>query len=103
MRFSFRFFGRIKNNLPCVNFFLDKGQNRCFYPGQKGKTTMDLKTQILKYLHDTGLKTYELEDRAGVPRATIYRYLSGKRGLMLSTAEILQEHMEKNPAQRAAS
>ena len=58
---------------------------------------MDLKKQISKYLKKTGLKIYELEDAAGLPRATLYRYLNGKRGLLLSTAEAVQKHMAENP------
>jgi len=57
---------------------------------------MDLKAEILKYLTDKGIKTYELEDAVGVPRATIYRYLSGKRDLLLSTALTIREYMEQH-------
>jgi len=57
---------------------------------------MDLKAEILKYLTDTGTKTYKLEDAVGVPRATIYRYLGGERDLLLSTALRIREYIEQN-------
>lgn len=58
----------------------------------------DLKKQIAKYLQNNGLKPYELEDRIGIPRATIYRYLSGQRGMMLATAQKIQEYISEKAA-----
>lgn len=52
---------------------------------------MDFKNEILDYLKSTGKKPYELADKAGVPRTSIYRFLNGERGLLLDTAEKIKK------------
>ena len=41
--------------------------------------------QVEDYLKRTGLKRYQLEDLAGVPRTTIYKFVSGERNISLGT------------------
>jgi len=48
---------------------------------------MKIKQKIRAYLKKTGLKIYQLEDMAKVPRAVIYRYLRGERSISLKSFE----------------
>ena len=48
---------------------------------------MNLKEKIRAFMKRQKIRAYQLEDMAGVSRATIYRYLKGERGMSLLTAE----------------
>ena len=48
---------------------------------------MNLKEKIIAYLKRQKMRPYQLEDIAGVSRATIYRYLKGERGMHIDSAE----------------
>ena len=50
-------------------------------------STMNLKEKIIAYLKRQKMRPYQLEDKAGVSRATIYRYLKGERGMHIDSAE----------------
>ncbi|MCK5605981.1 helix-turn-helix domain-containing protein [Candidatus Pacearchaeota archaeon] len=52
---------------------------------------MDLKTEIHDYLDRSGIKPYELADKAGISRTSLYRFLKGERGLLLDTAEKIRK------------
>ena len=48
---------------------------------------MNLKEKIRAFMKRQKVKAYQLEDMAGVSRATIYRYLKGERGMHIDSAE----------------
>lgn len=56
---------------------------------------MDLKTEIKKYLQRTGMRPYELADKAKVSKTSVYRFLKGERGLLLETADKLKDYIRK--------
>jgi len=54
---------------------------------------MKLKTEIKRYLENSGLKIYQLADLANITRSSLYRYMNGEQDLFLSVAEKLKKVM----------
>ena len=48
---------------------------------------MKLKTEIKRYLDNSGLKTYQLADLANITRSSLYRFMNDEQDLYLSVAE----------------
>ena len=48
---------------------------------------MKLKTEIKRYLENSGLKIYQLADLAAITRSSLYRFMNDEQDLFLSVAE----------------
>ena len=54
---------------------------------------MKFKTEIKRYLENSGLKIYQLADLANITRSSLYRYMNGEQDVFLSVAEKLKKVM----------
>jgi len=52
---------------------------------------MKLKTEIKRYLENSGLKIYQLADLANITRSSLYRYMNNEQDLYLSMAEKIKK------------
>ena len=52
---------------------------------------MKLKTEIKRYLENSGLKIYQLADLANITRSSLYRFMNDKQDLFLSVAEKIRK------------
>jgi len=52
---------------------------------------MKLKTEIKRYLGNSGLKIYQLADLANITRSSLYRFMNDEQDLFLSVAEKIKK------------
>lgn len=58
--------------------------------------------EIREFLADTGMKAYQLEQRAGVGANAVYRFVAGKRSFFLDTWLAVQSAMAEYRAMQKA-